>query len=107
MADATARHGDLTIRHFPARARGAHEHGARGGAGFAHLVERVCEGRASARALRTQGKVGVTRNVGGGRFDAELVPARVQLFGDQRGKTRVDALTHLQMLGHEGHGAVG
>jgi hypothetical protein len=41
------------------------------------------------------------------RLDADPGPVGVELLGEHGGETRVAALAHLEVLGHDRHGVVG
>jgi hypothetical protein len=48
---------------------------------------------------RAECKVGIFARVGRRRFDANLRPIGIELFGDDGGKAGIGALPHFKMLG--------
>ena len=100
-------HGDLGRRHAPLARGRFHEHGARRGAGAAHLLPRVGHGRAAAGELHgTECQIVVPLGIGGGRLHADLQPVRVQLLGEDGREPGVAALAHLDVLADDRDGVV-
>jgi hypothetical protein len=80
----------------------------RRGAGLAHLLEGVGDGRAAAGALgRAPEQVVVALAVRRRALGADLIPAGVQFLGHQGRQAGVGALAHLQVLADDGDAVVG
>ncbi|MNQ53340.1 hypothetical protein D3C85_673780 [compost metagenome] len=107
MADHALAHGNFLRRHLPLLGGSGHQHGAGAGAGLAHLLEGIGDGRTAASALHgAEGEVVVERRIGRRALDLDLAPVGVQLLGQQGGEARVAALPHLHVLGEYGHAAI-
>ena len=102
-----ARDRDRVRRDVPALGRRGEQHRSRRGARLAHLLVRICERGAAARALhRAEEKIVVAACVRGRAFDPDLAPVGVELLGDERRQARVCALAHLEVLHDHGDRAV-
>ncbi len=107
VPDDAALDRNLARRHRPGRRGGGDEHRLRGGAGLAQLQPGIGDGGRAAGALhRAEQEVVVELGVGRREIDAHLRPVRVELVGDDGGKARRVALSHVEMLDHHRDGVV-
>ncbi len=83
VRDHALMHRDGVNRYLPALRRGAHQHGARGGAGAAHLLKGVCNRRTAAGELCPEEQVSVARDIGRRAFDTHLCPGGVKFLGHE------------------------
>ena len=97
MDDAAGRSGTFGFRGRPGLRGGGDKHLAARGTYAAQRIPIDRRGRAATGALRT-----VLRFLKIGLFDAHIFPIDVQLFGDEHGQARFDALSDFRILGHDG-----
>ena len=91
----------------PLRRRGLHQHGAGGRAGDSHRLPEGADGGRAAGHLEPEKRVRVELVVRRRRHRGHMLERRVELLGEDHGKSGVDALPHLDLRDCEGDLAVG
>ena len=109
MADHALADGDFRGRHAPLLGRSGHQHGARGGADFAHGLVESGNGGAATSALQCAAECGIAKalDVGLAGFNHNLAPVGVQFLGDQRGESCVRTLADLGLRTDDSNDVVG
>ncbi len=106
MGDHALGRGAVARRHAPGIGRRRHQHLARGGAAFAHVVVGAANAPAAAGGeafpYLAPGQVGARRGVFGGHAG----PVTVQFLGHQLGQARQGALAHFRTRDADHHGLV-
>lgn len=106
VADGAFADSNFVSIHTPAIGGGLNQHGARCGAGFAHLFVGVGHGGGAAGALKAKQVIDVFLGIRRSKLCPHLPPVSVQLFSHQSGKAGGRTLAELNVLDHDCHGIV-